>query len=75
MKSKYFENQKIIKRAESPVINSVGHRPAREYVDRIGRCPILMMSPIQGVDWWGDLFRSIGRCPTRCSKINLIINH
>ena len=44
-------NRKIIKRAESPVINSVGQRPAGECVDRIGRCP------------------------TRCSKINLIINH
>ena len=68
-------NQKIIKRAESPVINLVGQRPTREYVVRIGQRPILMMSPIQGVGWWGDLFRSMVQRPMRCSKINPIINN
>ena len=55
--------QKIQKRAESPVINSVGHRPTKRGVYhpkpqrgvigmlpfQIGRCPILMIKPFQGL--------------------------
>jgi len=44
-----IKNQKITKRAESPIINSVGHRPTRKYVDRIGRRPVLMMLGFQPI--------------------------